>query len=103
MITHPTSQSYSDKPFSQIYQQHEKEKKDKYNQRVIDIVTIVKSSFKNLVFKTSGKMAPECTKVNKRLAEKIAQKHREPYISVMTYIRKKLIFLLLIFLLLAPI
>jgi len=33
-------------------------------------------------------MAPECTRVNKRLAEKIAEKQREPYaaisVSVMT-------------------
>ena len=30
-------------------------------------------------------MAPECTRVNKRLAEKIIEKCREPYASVMTY------------------
>ena len=36
-ITHPTSQSYSGKSLAEVYQQHEKEKKDKYNQRVIDI------------------------------------------------------------------
>jgi len=57
-------------------------KKDKYNQRVIEIE---KSSFNPLVF-TSGVMALECTKVNKSLAEK----HREPYASILTYIRIKL-------------
>jgi len=36
-ITHPTSQSYSGKTLAEVYQQHEKEKKDKYNQRVTDI------------------------------------------------------------------
>ena len=36
-ITHPTSQSYSGKSLAEVYQQHVKEKKDKYNQRVIDI------------------------------------------------------------------
>jgi len=40
-------------------------------------------------------MAPECNRVNKRLAEKIAEKRREPYASVMTYIRTKLRFALL--------
>jgi len=40
-----------------------------------------------LVFTTTGGTAPQCTQVNKRLAEKIAQKHREPYISVITYIK----------------
>jgi len=35
------------------------------------------------------------TRVNKRLAEKIAKKLREPYASVMTYIRTMLRFALL--------
>jgi len=39
-------------------------------------------------------MAPECKRVNKRLAEKIAKKRREPYASVITYIRTKLRFAL---------
>jgi len=34
-------------------------------------------------------------RVNKRLAEKIAEKHSVPYASVLTYIRIKLIFALL--------
>ena len=33
-MTHHTSHSYSDKSLSQIYQQHEKVKKAKYNQSV---------------------------------------------------------------------
>ena len=70
-ITHPSSKSYSGKSLAEIYQQHEKEK-DKYNQRVIDIE---KSSFHPLVFTTGG-MAPECNRVNKWLAEKIAEKRR---------------------------
>ena len=40
-------------------------------------------------------MAPECNRVNKRLAEKIAEKRREPYASVITYVRTKLRFALL--------
>ena len=91
-ITHPTSQSYSGKSLAEVYQQHEKEKKDKFNQRVIDIE---KSSFNPLVFTTSGGMAPECNRANKRLAEKIAEKRREPYASVITYTRTKLRFALL--------
>jgi len=72
---------------AEIYQTHETEKKDKHNQRVINIE---KSSFNPLVFTTSGGMAPECNRVNKRLTEKIAEKHREPYASVITYIKTKL-------------
>ena len=70
------------------YQQHKKES-DKYNQRVIDIE---KSSFNPFALTTSEEMAPECTRVNKKHAEKIAEKRREPYASVMTYIRTKLRF-----------
>jgi len=88
-ITHPTSQS--GKSLAEIHQRHEKEK-DKYNQRVIDIE---KSSFNPLVFTTSRGMTPECNRVNKRLAEKIAEKRRGPYASVITYIRTKLRFALL--------
>ena len=88
-ITHPTSQSYSGKSLAEVYQRHEKEK-DKYNQRVIDIE---KSSFNPLVFTTTGGMAPECNRVNKRLAEK--NSCMEPYASVITYIRTKLRFALL--------
>ena len=48
----------------------------------------------DLVFTTTGGIAPECNRVNKRLAEKIAKKRREPYASVITYIRTKLRFAL---------
>jgi len=57
----------SEKSQAEICQQHEKEK-DKYNQRVIDVE---KSSFNPLSLQQG--MAPECTRVNKILAEKIAE------------------------------
>jgi len=50
------------------------------------VIDIEKSSFNPPVFTTAGGMAPECNRVNKRLAEKIAEKRREPYASVLTYI-----------------
>jgi len=56
---------------------------------------IEKSSFNPLVFTITGGMAPQCNRVNKRLAEKIAEKRKEPHASVITYIRKKLRFALL--------
>jgi len=57
------------------------------------VIDIEKSSFNPLVFTTTGGMAPECNRVNKRLAEK--NSCREPYASVITYIRTKLRFALL--------
>ena len=68
------------------------EKKHRYNNRIINVE---KSSFSPLVFTTSGGMAPECARVNKRLAELIAQKRREPLPIVMNHIRTKLRFALL--------
>jgi len=63
------------------------------------VTDIEKCSFNPLVFTTTGGTAPECNRVrvNKRLAEKIAEKREEPYASVITYIikRTKLIFALL--------
>jgi len=41
-------------------------------------------------------MAPECNRANKRLAEKIAEKRREPNASVITPIRTKLRFVFLL-------
>jgi len=58
----------------------------------IGMIDIEKSSFNPLVFTTTGRMAPECNRVNKRLAEKIAEKRKEPYASVITYVRTKLKF-----------
>jgi len=55
-------QSYSGKSLAEIYLQHEKEKKDKCNQRVIDIE---KSSFNPLVYTTSGGMAPDALESTK--------------------------------------
>jgi len=55
------------------------------------MIDIQQSSFNPLVFITSDGIAPECTRANKRLAEKC----REPSASVKTYIGTKLTFTLL--------
>jgi len=57
-----------------------KTKKNKYSQRVIDIEKSL--SFNPFVFTTSGGMAPEYNRVNKRPAEKIAEKHRKSYMHL---------------------
>jgi len=63
-IRHPTSQSYFDQSLSPTTW---KRYFEDYSQRAIDIVVF---SFNPLVF-TSGRMAPECAKVERRLAEKM--------------------------------
>ena len=70
----------------------EKEKKEKYNARVLNIE---KASFCPLVFLTTGGMSPECEALNKRIATLIANKTSENYSQVMTYLRTRLRFALL--------
>jgi len=86
-ITHPTSQSYSDK--SLFHRSTNSMKKKKQVILTKEWLTLTeKSSFNPFVFITSGGMTPHCTKVDKRLAEKC----RKPHASVITYIRTKLRF-----------
>jgi len=60
--------------------------------RRINTTLYIEKSWFNLLFFTSGGIAPECTRVKKRLAEEISEKRREPYASVITCIRTKLRF-----------
>ena len=91
-VFHPNSQSYRGKKIEKVYEQHETEKKNAYNQR---IVQVEKATFTPLVFSTSGGMAPECTKYHKRLAELISTKTKEEYGQVMNHLRTRLRFALL--------
>ena len=47
------------------------------------------------IFTTSGGLAPECERLNKRLAELISEKRGEEYSLVMRHIRTRLRFSLL--------
>ncbi len=77
---------------AQIYREHEHGKKNDYNERVLNVE---KGTFTPLVFTTSGGMAPECLKLNKRLAELISNKRNETYSKVMMHVRTRLRFALL--------
>ena len=91
-VTHANSNSNRGKTLEQVYKQNENEKKNLYNERILNVE---KCSFTPLVFTTSGGMGPECQKLNKRLGEKIAMKTKEQYSIVMKHIRTKLCFALL--------
>ena len=45
-----------------------------------------------LVFTTSGGMGPECTRLNQRIAELIANKRKERYSHVIKHVRTRLRF-----------
>ena len=72
--------------------ENEREKKLLYNDRIINTE---RGTFTPLVFSTTGGMAPECARMNKRLAELIATKKGEAYSQVMQHIRTRLRFALL--------
>ena len=63
-----------------------------YNDRIINVE---KATFTPLVFTTTGGMGPECSRMNKRIAELISEKKGEKYGQVMQYIRTRLRFALL--------
>ena len=91
-IMHPNSPSYKDKNISQVYVQHEKEKKRTYNDRIIHVE---KASFTPIVLSTFGGMGPEADRFHRRLATLISVKRKETYSSVVNYIRTRLRFCLL--------
>ena len=91
-VTHPNADSHMEKPLDQIYRENESQKKNLYNERVIQCE---KGTFTPLVFTTSGGMGPECDRLNKRLADLIALKTKEQYSHVVRHIRTRLRFALL--------
>ena len=91
-ICHPNSDSYRDMDLSQIYRQHETEKKRQYASRILEVE---QATFTPLVFSTTGGMAAECKRYHSRLAELLAPKKWESYATTMSWIRAKLSFTLL--------
>ena len=89
---HPNSPSYRNKDISQVYIQHEKEKKRAYNDRIIHVE---KASFTPIVMSTFGGMGPEADRFHQRLATLISVKRNETYASVVNFIRTRLRFCLL--------
>ena len=59
------------------------------------MINIEKGAFTPLVFSTTGGMGPECTRLNKQLAELISQNTGEVYAHVIQHIHTRLRFALL--------
>ena len=90
-VTHPNCLSNRSKPFQKIYEENEKEKKDEYNERVINVE---KGNFTPLVFLTSRGMSKECKRFINRLANLQARRKGEEYGDVVRVLRTKLRFAL---------
>ena len=91
-VSHPHADSNVVLSLADLYKRNEKEKRDKYDERIRDTE---KGSFSPMVFLTTGGTGPECTRVLKKVADKIANKRGEQYGHVMSFIRTKLRFSLL--------
>jgi hypothetical protein len=91
-IVHLNCASYVNKDKAKVYAQHENQKKNAYNERIINVE---KGTFTPIVMSTTGGAAIEADRFHKRLAELIAEKRHENYSDVLNYIRTRLRFCLL--------
>ena len=83
---------YRNSKISKAYETNEKEKKRKYNQRILDIEH---SSFTPIIFTAMGGMGREAKQFYKRLCELLADKKKENLSMITTWVRRKVIFALM--------
>ena len=83
---------YVNQNLNKAFETNEKEKKWKYNERVMDVEH---GSFTPIVMSAIGGMGRESTKFFVRLSEIISEKRHEPYSLISAWIRRKLSFALI--------
>ena len=88
----PNADSYKNLTLEQIYKLHENDKKRLYSSRVLEVE---QGTFTPLVFTTTGSMSDECQHYHSRLAELLAVKKQENYVSTITWIRTQVSFAIL--------
>ena len=88
-ITHVNSTCNQNKSTKLIFVEHEKEKKGKHQQRVIDVEM---ESFNSPVFGTNGGMWKECKLCLSNLADKLSRKSGESYASAMSWLGTRISF-----------
>ena len=90
-VTNINSDSYRSMPPLKVYERHEREKRRKYNDRILNIEH---GTFTALIFSISGGMGNEALSYHKALANKIAMKTGDKYCNVINFIRCRLSFLI---------
>ena len=91
-VTHHNCDTNTFKTLDKIYKDYEKEKKELYEERVLQSE---KGSFVPLVFTTSGGMGPLCTVFVDRVSEMKADHKKEAKSQVINHIRTRFRFDLL--------
>jgi len=91
-VSHPNCLSNRTKTLEEIHQDNEDEKKDHYNERVLNVE---KATLTVAAFLTSGGMSKECLRLNNRIAELIAIRRGEKYCDVVRHVRTSLRFAML--------
>ena len=88
-VFNPLAKCYRKNPLAKIHEKHEKDKKIKYAERVIEVEH---GSFTPLVFSCFGGMSRECGAFFKHLAEKVAEKRNIATSEATCFLRTKLSF-----------
>jgi hypothetical protein len=91
-VFNPLASCNRNKQLKTVYQQHEREKKRAYEQRIREIE---RGSFTPLVLSATGGMGPAALIFYKKLAAMISMKRGHTYQKVVTWIRQRLTFSLL--------
>ncbi|KAG1693507.1 Atypical protein kinase C [Nymphon striatum] len=86
-VTHVNSQTNTNKDTKVVFKEHEQSKKREYLERVLEIEH---ASFTPLVFGTNGGMGNECQKFVSALATKLAEKQKEVYSVIISWLRVRL-------------
>ena len=91
-VFNPIARRYVAQNLSKAYDQNEKEKKRHYNDRVLQVEH---GSFTPLVMSATGGMARECRNFYGRLAQSIADKRKQNFSLITSWVRRKICFALM--------
>ena len=91
-VFNPFASSYCSRPSSTNYLRHEREKCDRYEERVLEVE---RGAFTPLVFAATGGASQRTTVFLKRLATLLSEKEDQPYSLSMAWLRARLAFSLL--------
>ena len=91
-VFNPIASRYRNTPLSKCYTLNESEKKKQYSERVLQVEH---DSFTSLAMSLNGGFGRECGRFYSKLAEQIAEKRKQPYSIISSWIKRKIIFSLL--------